>query len=159
LGALDLIVKSEQHGEALKQKRFSQQEEVAQTTGLEDAMEERRHAAQGDSTETARHTRFRREVAHTTEVECAAQTLGRDATHSSYYFTRDSHREARDLRDTRDARHALDRARDGRRQRNPRLDGAYAATRATHAISRATRRALGTTRARAGSNDGDFSDS
>jgi hypothetical protein len=57
-------------------------------------------AAQVDSTETARHTRFRREVAHTTEVECAAQTLGRDATHSSCYFTCDSHREARDLRDT-----------------------------------------------------------
>jgi hypothetical protein len=44
--------------------------------------------------------RFGREVAHATEVECAAQTLGRDATHSSCYFTRDSHREARDLRDT-----------------------------------------------------------
>jgi hypothetical protein len=71
------MVKSEQHDEALKQKCFSQQEEVA----------------------------------HATEVECAAQTLGRDATHSICYFTRDSHREARDLRDTRDARHALDSSR------------------------------------------------
>jgi hypothetical protein len=51
------------------------------------------------------------EVAHATEVECAAQTLSRDATHSICYFTRDSHREARDLRDTRDARHALDSSR------------------------------------------------